>query len=110
MHAYGISSFVIPLCIILPQMSGFSLRVCLIPITIAGERLRRSPDLVCGVEQALSACSTPHTKSICAALPREHTAREGEVSEHQTRSKGEVGHNGRGDDTACFYLAVAVHL
>ena len=42
---------------------GFLLRVCLIPITIAGARL------------------------LCAAWPREHPAREGEASEHQTCSE-----------------------
>src|SRR5260370_41405379 len=37
-------------------------RVCLIPITITCSRLRRSPDLVCCVENAVSAFSTQHTK------------------------------------------------
>src|SRR5215471_10452371 len=38
--------------------------VCLISITSACSRLRRSPDLVDGVEQALRACSTPSTPSL----------------------------------------------
>src|SRR5215469_15400290 len=35
-------------------------RVCLLAITSACSRLRRLPDLGCGVEQAPGACSTPH--------------------------------------------------
>src|SRR5215471_9234716 len=51
------------------------LSVCLIPIVIAGERLRRSPDLVCVVEPALRAGSTTHTKSF-ARLRRASNRRE----------------------------------
>jgi O-antigen ligase len=43
--------------------------------TIACSHLRRSPDLVCGVENALRAFSTPHTKSF-ARRGRASTRRE----------------------------------
>jgi len=59
-----------------------TLRAHLLPITIPGERLRRSPDLFNFVENARSAFSTKLNKSFCAAKPREHPAREDEASEN----------------------------
>src|SRR5437660_7487359 len=41
-----------------PRIRHTSLRVCLLAITSACSRLRRSPDLFYSVEQALRACST----------------------------------------------------
>ncbi len=53
----------------------FSVRSCLISITIACSRLRRSPEGGGGVEQARSACSTPPPPSF-ARRSRANTRRE----------------------------------
>src|SRR5215469_7522920 len=54
--------------------------------TLASERLRRSPDLLYSVANALRAFATEYNKSFRAAKPREHPAKEGEASENQTCS------------------------
>src|SRR6266851_9373093 len=55
-------------------MPTFYLRVSLIPITIACSRLRRSPDVVCGVENALA--HFPHHILHQARRSRASTRRE----------------------------------
>src|SRR5215472_14699061 len=55
-----------------------SVRVCLIAITIACSRLRRSPKLICCVEHALRACSTQHINLFARrsrASPRRERAK-----------------------------------
>ena len=59
------------------------------PITIADEHLRCSPNLFWCVEPALRAGSTHQNK--CFARPRAHPMREGEDSENQTRSDNVSG-------------------
>src|SRR5215467_3064422 len=63
--------------------------ICLIPIPLACSRLRRSPDLVCVVKHARSACFTTHTKSF-ARPGRASPGARGEASEYQTHSKSSL--------------------
>ena len=65
------------------------LSVCLIPITSACSRLRRSLDGVCFVKNALRAIFHKTYSIFGAAKPREHPAREGEDFENQTCSQWE---------------------
>ena len=72
--AYSGARWTLPGEQVIPKKTSFSfftrcrrwhLRVCLLAITLACSRLRRSPDVCC-----------------CAAKPREHPTRKGEDSEH----------------------------
>jgi len=85
--AYSGARWTLPGEQVIPEKTSFSfftrcrrwhLRVCLLAITSACSRLRRSPVVVCGVEQARSACSTPHTTCfarLCRASPRREKAK-----------------------------------
>jgi len=75
----------------LPSQPGvYSLRVYLIAILIAGSRLRRSSDFLCGVEPALRTGSTPHKKSLRGEAARAPSER-GQGSGNQGHSSRQPG-------------------
>src|SRR5438309_1179546 len=72
-------------------VEGALLRVCLLAITLAYSRLRRSPALVCFVKNALRTFFTKHTKAFAG---RSHASTGRERAKplsirHALRKKGE---------------------